>query len=149
METEKEAAPPAVKSEAELQVDAVLAGLQSRKAEIARQIAFIEAHKAFFIESGLTPTICYEYIDFDGLEHEQTIQLVKHFGGKWRKTYRDDTIDYNTAQGDVHLRVWGGKPPAHCKIVEVEEQVPEQIIPAGTRKVRKLVCTETVTAESI
>lgn len=83
-------------------------------------------------------------IDFDRLTHEQVIKVMVAFqGGKWTKTpnYNGQSIDYELPLLDGNrIRCWAGEPPPSCKIIEVEELVPEHVFPATTRTVRKLQC---------
>lgn len=78
-------------------------------------------------------------IDFNELNHDDVIKVIKHIGGKWDKTPSDGgTINYETKVGDRKIRCWNGQPPPNCKIVEVIEEVPAQPARMVTRK--KLVC---------
>lgn len=86
-------------------------------------------------------------VDFDNLEHKDVVKVIRAFGGKWKKTpASDNTINYEGEFAGVKIRCYAGQPPPSCKIIEVEEHVPEQIIPASVRKVRKMVCLPEVGA---
>lgn len=100
-------------------------------------------------------TICGSYIDFDRLEHADVIKVIRTFGGKWKKSLNGtERVDYERKLDcGITLRCWNGKPPPSCRVVEIEEEVPEQvipakpaeperIIPAHKRKVRKMICTD-------
>ena len=86
------------------------------------------------------------FFDFNVLPHDQVIQVLTAFGGKWNKTVNLASIDYVTAAPIVGytVRCYMGQPPPACRIEEVEEYVPAQ--PASVRKVRKLICPEGVTS---
>lgn len=93
-------------------------------------------------------TLWENQIDFDCLPHDQVIAVIKEFGGKWEKFVHGDKINYRATISGMKVRCWRGEPPPNCKVVEVEEFVPEipevpavPAIPAGVRKVRKLVCS--------
>lgn len=85
-------------------------------------------------------------IDFDKLEHKDVVKVVRSLGGKWRKHPNTHAIpgearvDYDQQIDGVRVRCWAGKPPPSCKLVEYEEVIPEQIIPARVVKKTKLVC---------
>ncbi len=89
------------------------------------------------------PQFSGDQVDFDRLEHADVVKVIRVVGGKWKKEKGDGTdVHYNSAGefDGFKVRCWNGKPPPSCKIVEVEEYVPEQIIPASIRKVRKMIC---------
>lgn len=93
-----------------------------------------------------------ERLDFDTLPHAEVIKVVKALGGKWKKSKngaKEGRVDYEQKIGPVEVRCWAGEPPPSCRMVEVEEEVPEQIIPAKpeeiipAHKVKrfKMICT--------
>lgn len=90
---------------------------------------------------------CGNTLDFDRLPHKEVIRVIRTLGGKWKKSETlggsevAGRIDYQTSIGPQPVRCWAGEPPPTCRLVEVEEEVPAQVIPAHTRKVRKLICT--------
>lgn len=119
--------------------------LEARQAEITKVLAFIHKHHRQF--DNLPDVAVYtQSIDFNHLRHNQIIQVVSTFGGKWEKTPTgiDERIDYQTKIDGVTIRCWAGEPPPSCKIVEEEIEVPAQ--PARKQIVRKLVCKETEVA---
>ncbi len=80
------------------------------------------------------------------MPHKEIVQAVRAIGGKWQKSLNTSygespKIDYVTELDGVQVRCWAGEPPPSCRIVEVEEHVPAQVIPAKVVKVRKMVCT--------
>jgi len=79
-------------------------------------------------------------VDFDGLKHEQVIKVVRALGGKWKKTLNESRVDYEAEIDGQAVRCWRGQPPPSCRMVEVEEDVPEKIIPAHKVKKMKMVC---------
>lgn len=86
-------------------------------------------------------------MDFDNLSHADVVKVIKALGGKWKKLpAHNNTIDYETEVNGTRIRCYQGQPPPSCKIIEVEEFVPEQIIPASIRKVKKMVCAPEVGA---
>lgn len=114
---------------------------------LRKRIAFLRK-KSKVLKALPEGTFCGASLDFDKLSHPEVIKVVRTLGGKWRKseTICSDSslkgrIDYQTEIDGVAVRCWAGEPPPTCRIVEVEETVPEQVIPAHTRKVRKLICT--------
>ena len=87
-------------------------------------------------------SFCGGRIDFDNMPHPQTIKLIRAVGGKWSKTAgsKAGTIDYKTSVNGVNLCAYNSAPPPSCRIVEVEIEVPEQVIPAHKKKVAKMIC---------
>lgn len=80
-------------------------------------------------------------LDFDRLPHKDIVQVIRTLGGKWKKEpVNENKITYATEIDGLQVRCWSGEPPPSCKLVEVEEHVPEKVIPAHTVKKTKLVC---------
>lgn len=87
-----------------------------------------------------------KYIDFNGLKHEQTIEVIKAVGGSFKKEYSESTINYisetpvidDEKLGRWFVRIYAGSPPPNCKLVECGEE----FVPGYTRKKWKLQCTE-------
>jgi hypothetical protein len=117
--------------------------------KLIARLAWLEQHRAK-LEALPNASFCADMLDFDHLPHADVVSVVRTLGGKWKKTpsYLDSSkIDYQTKVGDVTVRCYQGQPPPSCKIVEVEELVPEQVIPAHTRKVLKTICKPSLEAE--
>ncbi len=78
-------------------------------------------------------------VDFDHLTHKEVVKVVRKFGGKWNKTATAvaGKINYQTEIEGTIVRCYEAEAPPSCKLIEVEEHVPEKIIPAHT--VKKLV----------
>jgi len=91
-------------------------------------------------------TVYGTQVDFNHPSHTEVIRIIRVLGGKWKKTPSttvSDKIDYQTEIDGITVRCWEGEPPPSCKVIEVEEMVPERIVPAGIKKVRKIVCSGT------
>ncbi len=89
-------------------------------------------------------------IDFDNLPHKEVIKVVRAFGGKWKKIpspSKVGRIDYEATIDGVAIRCWQGEPPPSCKLIEVEEHIPEQVIPAHTVKKLKMSCHPSLEAQ--
>lgn len=85
-------------------------------------------------------------VDFNLLPHADVIKVIRAVGGKWKKTLNTSAdkkprIDYETEVDGYRIRCWAGEPPPTCRLVEVEEEIPEQVIPAHKIKKVKMVCT--------
>ena len=121
------------------QVEALLDEIRER----TKKIRWLRRNQAK-LEKAPDGRFCGEYLDFDYLPHKRTIEVVRTIGGKWKKTVAsngdNNKIDYNTELDGIKVRVYAGDPPPSCRIVEVEELIPEQVIPAHVKKVRKMVC---------
>lgn len=80
-------------------------------------------------------------IDFNNLTREESLQVISALNaGKWEKSINDaypDKIDYQTTIDGVMARLWAAAPPDSCRVVEVEEIIPEQRVMK-----RKLICSE-------
>ena len=118
--------------------------LKGQIRDIGKKLQFLRKLKATVGEiPGVSAASPSGYIDFDHLEHEDVIKVIRGFGGKWNKevsSVRPGTVNYerqDTIDG-LRLRCWGGKPPPSCKLVEVEEIIPAQ--PARVVKKLKMVC---------
>lgn len=84
-----------------------------------------------------------EVLDFDNLKHAEVIKVVRALGGKWAKTPNSHTagaIDYNGELAGKRVRCWAGEAPPSCRLIEVEEHVPEKVIPAHTVKKMVMKC---------
>jgi hypothetical protein len=93
----------------------------------------------------LQVSTCNECLDFDNLSRADTIRLITHLKtGKWNKVPSSVSgkIDYRntTFLPGITLRLWGAEPPASCRLVEEDVEIPAQ--PARTEKRLKLVCKE-------
>jgi hypothetical protein len=118
--------------------------------EEARSLqAFILRHSDL-LESLPESSLCGNQIDFDNLDREEVVTILKAFPGKWDKNLsraNETRIDYTTIFEGVALRIWMGEPPPSCRIVEEEIEVEEEIIPAHTEKKTRLVCGEPAKTE--
>lgn len=75
-------------------------------------------------------------IDFDNLAHDQVMQVVMRFGGRWKREGVEDRINYSMeAATGVVIRCYKGQPPPNCKI-----EYEEVKIPARTERRAKMVC---------
>ena len=111
--------------------------------QYAQRIRWLREHKAK-LEALPEARMCGLQLDFDRLPHKEIVKVVRELGGKWKKTPNGESnpgkVDYETKVGDVLVCCWAGDPPPSCRIVEVEEIIPERIIPASVRKVKKMIC---------
>ena len=105
-------------------------------------LAFIQQHRALLERANVKPCIWGKYVDYDGLNRPQILQLLRTFGGKWDKSaaYSDGHLRYTkreTVDGRT-IRV-SGEPPASCKVVETVKWVK---VPARREKqvTRTVVC---------
>jgi hypothetical protein len=114
---------------------------QQRLAAIA---AFVEKYLPTY--EGLEPSFCGDTLDFDYPTHEQTVEIILALGGKWDKklSCTDVNFDYTRTEpiDGLYVRVWCGTPPPNCRIVTTEVDIPAQVIPAGKRKIKKVVCVD-------
>jgi hypothetical protein len=101
-----------------------------KAAEILRRLPVELIKRATFYGGG---------IDFDYLNREQSKAALSSLGGgEWKKQLNqsaEGTIDYTAEIDGVPVRLWAAGPPETCRVVEVEEVIPEQRV---MRK--KLIC---------
>lgn len=129
-----------------MKIDQPLAGLTAQIEKLQRLTDWLRTH-AEQLEQ--LPEGNYfggaESWDFDDLNHDEVIHVIKVLGGKWDKRpsfSHEHRIDYIAVIDGILVRCYQGAPPPSCKLVEVEEDVPEvPAQPATKRKVLKLVCT--------
>lgn len=117
---------------------------------LRRRLKWLREHKKLL--AGLPQgSMCGDSLDFDRLPHKEVIRVIRNLGGKWVKTANNHMapaggeigqgIDYTASLDGMQVRCYAGAPPPSCRIVEVEEHVPERVIPAHTIKVKKMICT--------
>ena len=85
-------------------------------------------------------------LHFKGCEHEDTIALIKHFGGKWNKTYdgQRSILSYVPEGYNIDgasVMIYNAKPPSSCRIVEETVHVP-----AHDEVRRRVVCEQPMEA---
>jgi hypothetical protein len=85
-------------------------------------------------------SIYKESLDFNNLLRDEALTVITALAaGKWTKEVNlpdPSMVDYNTEIDGKKVRLWAAAPPDSCRVIEVEEIVPE------TRIVRrKLVCS--------
>ena len=89
-------------------------------------------------------TISANHIDFDYLNHDQVLQVIKAFPGRWKKEPVGEKINYsNTLRNisktsgyeEIIIRCYNGEPPPNCKI-----EYEEVLVPAHTERRAKMVC---------
>ena len=110
-----------------------------------KTIGFLRENAATFETIGIYPVSYCQFIDFNRPDRRQTLAIIKAFPGKWEKSASsadDGSVNYEKSfDADIRLRIWCGKPPGSCKIVEEEVVIPEH------RSIRRrLVCKETEAA---
>ena len=96
---------------------------------------------------------CYIDIDFPSRADVVNILKVLHVG-KWEKSKvsnESEKLNYISPPiiGDVAVRLWAAQPPGSCRIVEETVEVPETVVPAHTKIVKRLVCSEPETEAAL
>lgn len=132
-----------------MKVDEDVARLVRQIREMGKQIRWLRSRQKELESLPPVSGSCVNgFIDFDNLKHEDTVKVMRNLrGGKWKKDYTgDNRVTYTTVVDGMNIRIWRGEPPPSCRIVEVEELVPERVIPAQVVKVRKLVCQPSLAA---
>jgi hypothetical protein len=129
-----------------MNVDEQVSRLLSEIEDRQKKIKWLVEHRDKLQKTGVQLGSCVgDILDFDNLTHKEVIGVVRALGGKWKKTpnfNKAGRIDYQTEIDGMSVRCWAGEAPPSCKIVEVEELVPEQVIPAHVKKVRKMICSD-------
>lgn len=131
-----------------MNVDHEIKLLVTRVRDMGKQIRWLKKHRQE-LEPLPEGSICGGRLDFDHLEHAEVIKVVRALGGRWVKKRNDLStangvearVDYDSKIDGVDVKCWAGKPPPSCRLVEIEEDVPEVVIPAHKKKVFKMICT--------
>lgn len=110
-----------------------------------REALVLLASKLNTFDEQLSVSTHGDYIDFDNLKRGQVVKLLSHLkSGKWKKEpgYESGKINYinETFLPDTKLRLYAAEPPASCKLVEEEIEIPAQ--PARKEKRIRLVCKD-------
>lgn len=126
-----------------MKVDTEIETIQKHIKDLRNRIKWLRSRRKI-LETLPAAGVFSNQVDFDCLPHKEVIKVIRALGGKWKKepNSADKTrIDYIQEIDGVTVRCWKGEPPPSCRLVEVEEQVPELVIPAHTKKVLKMICT--------
>lgn len=108
---------------------------------LGKQIRWLRKHQVKLEALPTSVTCGSEKVDFENLSHADVIKVIRAFGGKWKKEpIGDNQINYVTDIDGLLVRCWRGEPPPNCRVIEVEEMIPERVIPAQVIKRKKLVC---------
>jgi hypothetical protein len=125
-----------------MKIDNALEVIDRKKQLLLLQEAFLRKEADFIESLECTPSIWNENIDFDYPSHADAIKIIRHFGGRWNKSYLANRVNYTQIADGMTLRLYEGEPPPSCRIVEEMVDVPETVIPARRELVKKLVCRE-------
>lgn len=82
-------------------------------------------------------------VDFNYLSHQQILEVIKIFGGKWSKAPSgcEGGLDYTfKGKEGIVFRCYGGEPPPNCKVVEEVVTIPARVVPERKEVVRRVVC---------
>lgn len=111
-------------------------------------VAFLKEHQAFLESFEGT---CFESlgtIHFTAacrnLTRDQTLSIIRHFHGKWNKSYDQDKVSYKREKQEgetLGVAIYEAEAPPSCRIEEIEEEVPAHKVIR-----RRLVCTESEVA---
>ena len=90
--------------------------------------------------------LCGDKIDFNHLKHDQVMEVIKAFPGRWKKEPNGETIHYSITLRnesktaglyEIIIRCYAGQPPPNCKIVYEDVHVPAQTVRRA-----KMVCAD-------
>lgn len=124
-----------------MNVKETIGGLHRQIQDLQKRVEWLLAHQKE-LESLPDGAFYSGGLDFDRLPHKDTVKVIRALRGKWAKEpANENKITYTTTIDGMQVRCWSGDPPPSCKLVEVEEHVPEKVIPAHTVKKTKLVCS--------
>lgn len=121
-----------------MQYEDALKELKNRAERTVKYIAFAEKHRAFLEQFSVD--LSAWCIDINKPGRERVPEILLYFGGEWTKTYQGASIDYTTIVDGCNIRLWNAPPPPNCIIVEETREVPEEVVPAHTETIRKIVC---------
>lgn len=95
-----------------------------------------------FERTGTIPQGFSSTIHFNCETHEEVLDLIQKIGGKFNRSLDDyyGKLQYtqNFDGTSIYITLKGEHPA--CKIIEEEVEVPEQVVAAHTKKVRRLEC---------
>ncbi len=120
-------------------------GAEREIATLQAMVKFLEDNRAFLesVEGSLFESCGTIHFTAHGkMKREQALSIIRHFHGKWDKTYDQDRVSYERQKGEgevLAIGIYEAEAPASCRIEEVEEEVPAHKIIR-----RRLVCTERV-----
>lgn len=108
--------------------------------------AFVLEHLATFDQ--LPDATCFgTYIDFNSLPHDQVMEVVKAFPGRWKKEPDGNgKIHYSitlrnsskvTELIEIVIRCYSGEPPPNCKVI-----YEDVLVPARTERRAKMICID-------
>lgn len=106
---------------------------------------FVLEHLATF-DALPDASLCGDYIDFDGLEHSQVMEVIRSFPGRWKKEPNGERINYSitlrnsskvTELTEIKIRCYSGEPPPNCQVVYEDVHVPAQTVRRA-----KLICKD-------
>lgn len=119
----------------------MIAHYESEAQQKRESLAWLELNQHLF--DGLPePTFFTSGFDFESLSHADVMRVVAAFPGKWTKSPESDAkVTYSTTFDGRMIRCYRGEPPANCKIIYEEVEIP-----AHKERRAKLVCKETAVA---
>lgn len=130
-----------------MKIDPELARLAAEIERTKGRIKWLKKHRKK-LEALPEASVYGSQIDFDNLPHAEVIKVIRTLGGKYKKSKnsQEGKIDYVGEVDGVTVRCWAGEPPPSCRMIEVEEYIPEKVIPAHVEPARtikrlKMVCT--------
>ncbi len=111
----------------EKEFDEVLAHHQGDVNLRSKAIALMVLHRTAILAVGKLPSYYTVGLDFDNPTRNETIALMKVFGGTWRKSVcngLNDRINYSQEIDGVTVRLWASPPPPSCTVIEEQVLVP-------------------------
>ena len=100
---------------------------------------FMNQHRDFLISLKCEVVGGTEALYFNAPSREEVLEIIKYFAGKWQKDDCQGSLTYrlHIPNSEMDLTIQGAPLLPTCRVVEVEE-----IYPAQTVKIRKIVCSE-------
>lgn len=120
--------------------------LKERIRQAERQIAALTRMAELLPHIEEAPDAYADQLDFNRLPRASVVAVMQGLAaGKWTRTVStadDGTLDYTneTMFPGVKVRLWAAEPPPSCRVVECEELVPEHVVPAQRKIVKKVIC---------
>lgn len=113
--------------------------LLARLTQLEKLRWFVENRSSVF-ENLPDCSIFNEQLDFDSLNREELLLVLKAFPGKWRKTPNGDKVDYAITMEEVDIRCYQADAPPSCKLVKKYRTVPA--VEEHTEEYYELQCKE-------
>ena len=89
-------------------------------------------------------------IDINNLSHVDALRVMKALNaGRWERSESgyEGCLDYTAKLDGWTVRLWAAGPPASCRVVEEEYEIPA--VPASVGKRKRVICNKAAEPETV